>query len=83
MTSPCESIRQLQFLRELVNAHTDIAGDILQIGVETWAIHGSIAVDGDVLVAEYDSLEEARNVLAQLAPNQVPTGGTIPRLEAP
>jgi hypothetical protein len=59
----------LQFLTELVNSHTEVAGDILQIGTATWAIHGSVPMDGQVLLAEYDSLESAQQALAQLPPN--------------
>jgi hypothetical protein len=62
---------QLQFLRELIEADVIIAGDVVRIGVSTWAIHASISVDGSVLVAEYDSLEEASEVLRRLGPNTV------------
>ena len=71
-SQPFDTTRQLEFMTELVTAHNDVAGDILQIGLTTWAIHASIPVDGDVLVAEYASFEEARAALAQLAPNWVP-----------
>ena len=60
---------QLQFLEALVEANASVAGDIVQIGVSAWAIHGSIPVDGDVLVARYESLEEASRVLKRLGPN--------------
>ena len=73
-SQPFESTRQLEFMTELVSSHNDVAGDILQIGLTTWAIHASIPVDGDVLVAEYASFEEARAALAELAPNWVPHG---------
>jgi hypothetical protein len=62
---------QLQFLRELVDANVIVAGDVVRIGVTTWAIHASIPVDGSVLVAEYDSLEEASEVLRRLGPNLI------------
>jgi len=62
---------QIEFLTGLVNSHTDVAGDILQMGPTTWAIHGTIPIDGDVLVAEYDSREAAQAALAQLPPNWV------------
>jgi hypothetical protein len=62
--------RQLQFLEGLVDALANVAGDILTIGVDAWAIHGTIPVDGDVLVARYESREEASHVLAQLSPNR-------------
>ena len=64
-----ESTHQLAFLTELVDAHTEVAGDILQIDAATWAIHGSVPMDGQVLLAEFDSLESAQAALAQLPPN--------------
>lgn len=58
---------RLVFLEELVEEQATIAGDVIEIDAHTWAIHGSIAVDGDVLMAEFDSEEHARIVLAELA----------------
>ena len=57
---------QLQFLRELVDANAPIAGDVARISEDTWAIHGIIPVDGDVILAEFDSYEGARITLDQL-----------------
>jgi hypothetical protein len=57
---------QLEFLEELVEENASIAGDVLQVGTHLWAIHGFIAVDGDVLMAEFDSYEEATSTLEQL-----------------
>ena len=62
-----ESDPQLVFLEELVEEHATIAGDVIEIDAQTWAIHGSIAVDGDVLMAEYDTEEHARMVLGELS----------------
>jgi hypothetical protein len=62
-----EPDRQLAFLEELVEEHATVAGDVIEIDSHTWAIHGEIAVDGDVLMAEYESEEHARIVLAELA----------------
>jgi hypothetical protein len=62
-----EPDRQLAFLEELVEEHATVAGDVIEIDAHTWAIHGSIAIDGDVLMAEYDSEEHARIVLDELA----------------
>ena len=59
--------RQLVFLEELVEEHATIAGDVVEIDTHTWAIHGSIAVDGDVIMAEFDSEEHARTVLGELS----------------
>ena len=71
-SQPFESTRQLEFMAELVNSHNVVAGDIVQIGLTTWGIHGSIPVDGEVLIAKYPSFEEASAALAVLAPNLVP-----------
>ena len=59
--------RQLLFLQELVEEHAAVAGDIAEIGTHTWAIHGFIPVDGDVIMAEFDSYSEARVVLDRLS----------------
>jgi len=55
------------FLEELIEEHATISGDIIEIDEHTWAIHGSIAVDGDVLMAEYDTEEHARMLLGELS----------------
>ena len=58
---------QLVFLEEMVEEHATIAGDVVEIDAHTWAIHGTIAVDGDVILAEYESEAHARIVLDELA----------------
>jgi hypothetical protein len=57
---------QLLFLEALVEGQASIDGDVVEIDAHTWAIHGSIPVDGDVLMAEYDTLERATQVLNEL-----------------
>lgn len=59
---------QLQLLTYLVEQHSMIAGDVIQIAAHRWAIYGAIPVDGNVLVAEYDTVEEAQDVLGSLSP---------------
>lgn len=59
---------QLQFLRDLVEENASIAGDVVQLGDNLWAIHGFIPVDCDVLMAAFDSYDQATNTLAQLSP---------------
>jgi hypothetical protein len=61
-----ESDGQLTFLEELVDEHATIDGDVIEIGAHTWAIHGSIAVDSEVIMAEYDTEEHARIALDEL-----------------
>ena len=58
--------RQLEFLQELLAQRAIISGDIIEIGAHTWAIHGSISVDGEVIVAEYDTPDQARLALGKL-----------------
>jgi hypothetical protein len=60
--------QKLQFLRELEQECAWIAGDILQVASGLWAVHGVIPVDGDVLMAEFDSYAEARRTLDALSP---------------
>jgi hypothetical protein len=57
---------QLQFLRELMEENAWIAGDVLSIGWGLWAVHGVIPVDGDVLMAEFESYDDARHTLDEL-----------------
>jgi hypothetical protein len=59
--------RQLQLLRELAGTSAPIAGDVAKISDDVWAIHGVIPVDGDVILAEFDSYDKARVVLDQLS----------------
>jgi hypothetical protein len=58
---------QLEFLRALEANHATIAGDVLEIGSHAWAIHGSIPVDGEVIVAEFETSDQALAVLATLS----------------
>jgi hypothetical protein len=57
---------QLQFLDQLIPTNPAISGDIAKINDDTWAIHGRIPVDGDVILAEFASYDEARSVLDRL-----------------
>lgn len=63
-----QSDDQLRFLQDLVKENASIAGEVIQLGVGLWAIHGFIPVDGDVLMAEFDSYDKAANTLGQLPP---------------
>jgi hypothetical protein len=64
---PPEADPQLSFLEAFVAGYATVAGDVLEITPRTWAIHGSIAVDGDVIMAEFDTEERARIVLHALS----------------
>ena len=66
---PDDAVRQLRRVTDLVGARTEIAGEVIQVGVDRWAIYGSIPVDGNVLVAEYESPQMAHDVLQRLGPS--------------
>lgn len=57
---------QLLFLEALVEQHARVAGDVYAIDSRTWAIHGTILVDGEVIMAEFDQFEAAKATLEQL-----------------
>lgn len=57
---------QLAFLQELIEENATIDGDITEIDAHTFAIHGVIGVDGEVLMAEYQTYDQARVVLDNL-----------------
>jgi len=64
--------QQLSFLEGLLAEHATIAGDVIELGEHTWAIHGSIAVDGDEILAEFETESRARMVLGQLPSAEEP-----------
>ena len=57
---------QIRFVEELLEENAIVAGDIVAINAHTWAIHGSIPVDGEVIMAEFDRLADAQAALDQL-----------------
>ena len=57
---------RLRFIEELVDEQATVDGDVLAIDEHTWAIHGSIGVDGEVIMAEFGREEDALAVLAAL-----------------
>jgi hypothetical protein len=61
--------RRLRLLEQLIDARVRVAGDVLEVSIGVWAIHGSIPVDGEVILAEFTVLDEARSVLDRLGPN--------------
>ena len=64
---------RVRFLHIELEEHALIAEDIVELDAHTWAIHGSIPVDGEVLMAEFDTQEEAVTVLHELfSPEPLP-----------
>ena len=58
--------RRVLFLQELKEENASIHESILYVGYDIWAIHGIIAVDGDVLMAEFESYEQAKTALDEV-----------------
>ena len=65
--------RQLQFLLELLDDNAYIDGDVLEISADTWAIHGQIAVEGEILMAEFGTYDQARKMLDRVRRTALPT----------
>ena len=63
---PRRLTRGQPIIQELIDEHALISCDIVVIDSHTWAIHGLIAVDGDILMAEFDSFEEATAAVEQI-----------------
>ena len=61
---------RFRLLEQLIDQRALVAGDVLEVSLGVWAIHGSIPVDGEVILAEFSLLDEARSVLDQLRPNR-------------
>jgi hypothetical protein len=62
--------QQAELVAEFLAAHVEIAGDLAEIGAGVWAIHGHIPVDGEVILAEFDSFEQAHMALDRLPPKE-------------
>lgn len=69
---------RLRFIEELVDEQATVAGDVLEIDDNTWAIHGSIAMDGDVIMAEFTREEDAVEVLEELRRERGQDGPSAP-----
>ena len=54
-------------IRELIDEHVRFDYDLVRIDDQTWAIHGFIAVDGEVILAEFTTQDDARSALEQLS----------------
>jgi hypothetical protein len=51
---------------EVIDEHIRVSCDVIAIDETTWAIHASIAVDGEVLVAEFQSRADAEAALEEI-----------------
>jgi len=58
--------RRDEIVDELVSEHARVSGDAFKIDSSHWGIHGLIPVDGDVILAKFDSRSEAQDAIQQL-----------------
>jgi hypothetical protein len=54
-------------VQELVDEHRHASSQIIPIDERAWAIRGSIAYEGEVILAEFDTRKEAELALEELA----------------
>jgi hypothetical protein len=54
-------------VRTLIEEHIQVSCQLVPIDDHTWAIHGLIAVDGEVIVAEFDDRGEAEVAVEEIA----------------
>jgi len=55
-----------QVIEDLIHVHARVARDVVEIAPSTWAIHGPIAVDGEVIMAAFSSRAAADVAIDQL-----------------
>lgn len=56
-----------------------VAGDVVAIDEQVWAIHGIIPVDGEVILAEFTTREQAKAALDGLSSNGAAGAGAEAR----
>ena len=62
-----ETDREQRIIEELIDEHVRFDYELVRIDDQTWAIQGTIAVDGEVILAEFTTQDEARSALEQLS----------------
>jgi hypothetical protein len=58
---------EMQIIEALIDEHVRVDCNLVPIDENTWAIHGSIAVDGNVILAEFGNREDAEAALVRIA----------------
>jgi hypothetical protein len=66
---------ELRIIEELIDERVRVDCNLIQIDEQTWAIHGTIAVDGEVIVAEFSNQSEAKLALERIAAAENRHGG--------
>jgi hypothetical protein len=65
--------RRVDLISELAAMNVDVDYDVMRIGPQTWAIHGRIAYDSEVIAATFTSEQAAWTALAPLGRSRVGT----------
>jgi hypothetical protein len=70
---------ELGIIQELIDEHLRADCTLVQIDAHTWAIHGTIAVDSNVILAEFSNQEDAQTAIEQLSAAEHRAAGTSRR----
>lgn len=64
---PQRTKSELEIIEVLIDERVRFDCNLIQIDAQTWAIHGSIAVDGEVILAEFSNKDDAETALERLS----------------
>jgi hypothetical protein len=62
--------RSIELVTELEAMNVEVDYDVMRIGPRTWAIHGRIAYDSEIIAATFPSEHDAWVALSPLRPPQ-------------
>jgi hypothetical protein len=62
--------RDLGVIQELIDEHFPFDCNLIEIDAHTWAIHGSIPVGGEAILAEFGNKADAEAALELLAASE-------------
>jgi hypothetical protein len=68
----------LQLIEELIDEHIRVDCTLIPIDDSTWALHGTVVVDDNVIVAEFDTKDDAEDALARINAAQAVVDGRMP-----
>ena len=72
-----EPLDHTDALADLVAEHVELDEQVIEIDAQTWAIHGRIAYDGEVIAATFASERDAWSALSRLRPDSFPSGSPL------
>jgi hypothetical protein len=68
----------LRTIEALIDEHVLVDCYLVPIDAQTWAIHGFIAVDGNVIVAEFTDRREAEAAIERLEAAEARAAAALP-----